>query len=193
MDSPSIKTLDACISRKITSYSTDSTKYIKRLEFIINFIIETGYPTAMVDHQSFKMMQQTFDPKYRAISRDGPRSDHSQRRAKQLQLISLAAVNMTRLCSWLPTTHRVTFSDPPVQPPLEVATTPCLCSQRQHQPLDRVQCPILCRLLNTHNRFHNRPPGNRCRITLSHHVATCRGKHALLGFCHAESIIFLLW
>src|SRR6218665_1083225 len=65
IDSPSIQTLKACISRKITSYSINSADYVLRLDSITNFIIETGYPTAMVDHPSSKNMQQAFDVKFR--------------------------------------------------------------------------------------------------------------------------------
>lgn len=59
-----VQSLEQCVHRRATAWHSDSNEYKKRVSSLLNMLISTGYPLALVDQPSFRDLMHTMDPKF---------------------------------------------------------------------------------------------------------------------------------
>jgi len=59
-----VQTLKSCLQRRIVKWPADSQEYKDRIRSVMNMVIDTNLPLAVVDHASFKDMVNTLDTKF---------------------------------------------------------------------------------------------------------------------------------
>jgi len=59
------QTLQACIQRRVIEWPDDSAENKQRQEGVMNMIVSTGYPVALLDQPSFRDMIKIMDPKFK--------------------------------------------------------------------------------------------------------------------------------